>query len=1076
MKIKILLLSFVLLQVAMITQALDIPRKYDISKEKVLYTVGYSHLDTQWNWDYPVTIDVCLKNLMTQNFVLFETYPDYVFNFTGSRRYQMMKEYYPEYYPKVKDYIRRGRWFVSGSSVDEGEVNISSSESVIRQVLYGNNFFRSEFGKESVDFMLPDCFGFLSTLPSLLNHCGLLGFSTQKLTWNSAVGIPFNVGIWNGPDGKGIIAALNATGYGGRVVKRLDSDSTWNARIDENNDKHKLLFDYRYYGIGDQGGSPRENDVRNAVGSLNHPDSKFKVVLTSSDQMYKDITSQIMGKMPVYSGDLLLTEHSAGTQTSQAFMKRMNRKNEHLASSAEQMAVVAEIFTGASYPLQKLNKSWELLLGSQMHDILPGTSIPKAYEYSWNDEFVAANGFSQVLVNSLRRISSGLDTRTGGRTIVVYNPVAIEREDVANAELYYKTLPENIRVLNAQGEEVPSQIIGREGNKLKFIFLAHVSSVGLAVFDVQETSKSGQKNSALKITSNTLENAYYKVSVAENGDIEAIFDKKLKKNILSKPVRLEFLSEKPALYPAWNMDWNDRKNPPVGFLDKDATIRIIENGNVRVSLLITRKGKNTEIEQILSLSAGDAGKRVEVMNKIDWQSTGVSLKASFAFAAENQSASYNLGVASIRRGNNDEKKYEVPSTQWIDLTDKSGKFGVSVLEDCKYGSDKPDDHTLRLTLLYTPEVKGDRFRYQNSQDWGIHDVKYALYSHSANWNQSETFWQSEFVNKPLVTFETQKHEGELNKEYSFLKLNSSKVRLMAYKKAEQVDYYIVRVNELCGKDQKSVAVKFSSEIEDAYEVNGQEQKTGKVTFNKETLSFDISHFAIRSFAVKFRKKSTLPEQLPVKLPYNVDVMTFDRNRADCENARGLSYPAELIPSELISEDIRFVMGDTQDESFNAVACKGQTIVLPSSEYNKIYLLAAATVDTKGVFMLNDKREELAVGTWTGFVGQYYNRRFDVDGETVLDIKEPFVNKDNIVWFASHRHKGYPTANESYQYTYIYKYELDLPANTNSIKLPNNSKIRIFAITLARQMGDNLQFSAPLYDDFSGNKKITLRKQ
>lgn len=377
MKVKTQFLSCVLLHLAMITYALDVPRTYDISKEKVLYTVGYSHLDTQWNWDYPVTIDVCLKNLMTQNFVLFETYPDYVFNFTGSRRYQMMKEYYPEYYPKVIDYIRKGRWFVSGSSVDEGEVNIASSESVIRQVLYGNNFFRNEFGKESMDFMLPDCFGFLSTLPSILSHCGLLGFSTQKLTWNSAVGIPFNVGIWNGPDGKGIIAALNATGYGGRVVKRLDRDSTWNARIDENNAKHKLLFDYRYYGIGDQGGAPRENDVRNAVGSLNHPDSKFKVVLTSSDQMYKDITSQIIGKMPVYSGDLLLTEHSAGTQSSQAFMKRMNRKNEHLASSAEQMAVVAETFTGASYPLQKLNKSWELLLGSQMHDILPGTSIPK---------------------------------------------------------------------------------------------------------------------------------------------------------------------------------------------------------------------------------------------------------------------------------------------------------------------------------------------------------------------------------------------------------------------------------------------------------------------------------------------------------------------------------------------------------------------------------------------------------------------------------------------------------------------------------------------------------------------------
>ena len=136
----------------------------------------------------------------------------------------MMKEYYPELFRKVQQYVAQGRWHVAGSSVDEGEVNISSSESLVRQILYGNQFFRTEFGKESVDYMLPDCFGFLSNLPTVFNHCGLLGFSTQKLTWRSAAGIPFNVGVWNGPDGKGVIAALNATDYGGRVEKRLDKN------------------------------------------------------------------------------------------------------------------------------------------------------------------------------------------------------------------------------------------------------------------------------------------------------------------------------------------------------------------------------------------------------------------------------------------------------------------------------------------------------------------------------------------------------------------------------------------------------------------------------------------------------------------------------------------------------------------------------------------------------------------------------------------------------------------------------------------------------------------------------------
>ena len=410
---------------------------------------------------------------------MFEKYPDYVFNFTGSRRYKMMKEYYPESYKKVAGYINQGRWFVSGSSVDEGEVNISSSESVLRQVLYGNLFFRREFNKESVDYMLPDCFGFVATMPSVWSHAGLLGFSTQKLTWRSTNGVPFNVGIWEGPDGKSIIASLNATDYTGRVVPRLDRDSTWNARLQDDINRYGLSFDYRYYGVGDVGGAPRDEDVKNAVNSLKKSDSKFKVILTSSDQMYKDITPEIRSKLPTYSGDLLLIEHSAGSMTSQSYMKRANRKNEALSKSSEQVAAIADWLGSASYPSEKLNNSWELVLGSQFHDILPGTSTPKAYEYAWNDEFIAMNGFSEVLKNSVSAISHGLNTLVEGRPVIVYNPVAIEREDVVTAELTYSKLPSNVKVFDKNNSEIPSQIISSSGNKLKIIFLAKLPSAGL---------------------------------------------------------------------------------------------------------------------------------------------------------------------------------------------------------------------------------------------------------------------------------------------------------------------------------------------------------------------------------------------------------------------------------------------------------------------------------------------------------------------------------------------------------------------------------------------------------------------
>ena len=524
---------------------------YNVSQDRLLYTIGYAHLDTEWNWDYPTTINDHIKRTMEENFRLFEKYPDYVFNFTGSRRYNMMKEYYPELFKKVQDYVKAGRWYVSGSSVDEGEVNITSSESLIRQILYGNEYFKKEFGKESYDYMLPDCFGFLCNLPTVFHYCGLLGFSTQKLTWHSAVGVPFNVGVWNGPDGKGVIAALNATDYGGPVEPRLDASQSWIKRLDADKAKTGYALDYRYYGVGDMGGAPRENDVKNAVGSLGHSDSNFKVLLTSSDQMYKDITPQIRKRLPVYSGDLLLTEHSAGSMTSQAFMKRMNRKNELLAQSAEQIAVAANYLNGSAYPTEKMAKSWDLVLGSQFHDILPGTSIPKAYEYAWNDEFIAANGFAEALRHGVSETAGRMNTQTEGRSIVVYNPVAKNRDDIVTAELAYSELPGAISVYDKDGREVPSQIISREGNKLKIVFEAVVPSVGLSVYDVREKASDIQ-NATLKVTSNSLENEYYKVKFLPDGDIASIWDKKASKELLSKPAGLDFHQERPSEWPAWD--------------------------------------------------------------------------------------------------------------------------------------------------------------------------------------------------------------------------------------------------------------------------------------------------------------------------------------------------------------------------------------------------------------------------------------------------------------------------------------------------------------------------------------------
>jgi alpha-mannosidase len=348
----------------------------DLSKEPTLYVVAYAHLDTQWRWEYPRVINDYIPKTMHDNFALFEKYPHYVFNFSGANRYRMMKEYWPADYARVKQYVAAGRWFPAGSSMEESDVNVPSAESIFRQILYGNQFFRREFGKTSAEYMLPDCFGFPASLPSILAHAGIKGFSTQKLTWNSAapvgglgsieqtpVGIPFNVGWWQGPDGRGVIAALNPGSYGGQIRRDISNSPShgpngpnpnedWPHRVLLNGNVSGVFTDYHYYGTGDTGGSPREDSVRllEAIVTRNHAlvpgtplfdDGPIKVVSATAEQMFLNIRPDQIKGLPRYEGDLLLTDHSAGSITSQSYQKYWNRQNELLADAAEKASVGA---------------------------------------------------------------------------------------------------------------------------------------------------------------------------------------------------------------------------------------------------------------------------------------------------------------------------------------------------------------------------------------------------------------------------------------------------------------------------------------------------------------------------------------------------------------------------------------------------------------------------------------------------------------------------------------------------------------------------------------------------------------
>ena len=264
-------------------------------------------------------------------------------------------------------------------------------------------------------------------------------------------------------------------------------------------------------------------------------------------------------------------------------------------------------------------------------------------------------------------------------------------------------MPKAIRVTGPDGKEVASQL-----SNGKAIFVANVPSSGYAVYDVQP-AESARASGALSYhpsaMETTLQNSRYSVAFNGSGDVTSVYDKSLNKELLSAPMRLAFQYEKPQQWPAWNMDWDDQKKAPRGFVGGLAKIRVVEDGAARIAIEVSRETEGSKFVQTIRLSSGDAGNRVEILNSIDWKIGETALKATFPLAASNPEATYNWDIGTIKRGNNDERKFEVASHQWVDLTDKSGQFGTTILTDCKNGSDKPDDQTLRLTLIYSPGVR-----------------------------------------------------------------------------------------------------------------------------------------------------------------------------------------------------------------------------------------------------------------------------------------------------------------------------------------------------------------------------------
>jgi alpha-mannosidase len=563
----------------------------------------------------------------------------------------------------------------------------------------------------------------------------------------------------------------------------------------------------------------------------------------------------------------------------------------------------------------------------------------------------------------------------------------------------------------------------------------------------------------------TLENDVLKVELDANGDLAQVTDKASGDTWLSAPAGVALFDDLSFVWPAWEIVWANVSKPPREVLAAPTSVRVVENGPVRVAVEVTRTASGSTFVQRYQLAAGS--RRVEVQTALDWRSKRTFAKAVFPLATPNPQATYDLGLGVIQRGNDTPELYEVPAQQWADLTAPDGGRGVAVLSEGKFGWDKPDDGTLRLTLVHTaiaPEFHHD------TNDLGHHRFAYALYGHAGDWRQG-VVQQAAAFNQPLMAFQTTAHDGSYAYGLSALGVNPN-VAVMALKRAEDdPTKWVLRVREAAGRQvlgEQVLLHHYSPSGAQASVIDGSEQATGAPTLTLNGVA--LEPFEPRTFLLGPPEPGltalTPPESRPVELPYDTDVASRNDAREDgAFDDSGIALAAELLPDEVVHRGIRYAMGSTEEGALNAVACRGQEIALDPQPGDRLYLLAAADTGVTVAFRVEGQSVDVHVQAFTGFVGQWDSRVMP-DGKIEVDPAKytpAFVRPAEVGWYGAHRHVA--GQDEPYVFTYLFRHVLPIPPGATSLTLPNDPRVKVMAVTLAADPNDDTVAASVLYDGF-----------
>lgn len=795
-----------------------------------IHMVGQSHIDLAWLWPAKEAVRKCSRTFSTMS-TLLDQFPHFGYAQSQPQAYEFIKHHYPEIYERVKAHIASGRWEVVGGMWVEPDLNIPSGESLVRQLIYGMTFYQEEFGVKPRIEWLPDTFGYCASLPQLLKKAGLEYFMTTKMNWNDTNSFPYDLFNWVGIDGTRIISFLN---HGlNEPTHPKEIQEHWNSYKQKHQHPEQMLL----YGHGDGGGGVTREMIHYVERSKQLPGLPESVFSTAHD--FFDGIKEAQPDLPSWRGDMYLELHR-GTYTTHAHNKRWNRKAEVLYRDAEIWASFAKWYDNSEQSTATLKEGWKLLLFNQFHDIIPGTSIPEVYttsEAEYKEIFKIGN---QEKERSLNVLVDEINTRGEGIPVVIFNSLSWDRSEVVTIK-GGNELKDLIACDEDENVLMTDVIYSDESNIQVSVYVPNIPQMGYRTIWLKPHS---QKVAEADPTFNgKWETDYYQVEWNAQGEISRLYDKQARREVL-KPNdtvnQFQLFVDKPRMWDAWDID--------ADFADQLAdqttllSVNVIQKGHTKDILRFKWSLSDSFIEQDIIFYHHSP--RIDFETQVEWNEAHKLLKVSFPVDVLADKATFEIPFGTIDRATHDnttweQAQFEVCAHRFADLSEAN--YGVSLLNDCKYGYDVKNN-VLRLSLLRAPKWPDP------GADQGSHVFTYSLYPHEGDWREAQVTKKGYELNHPVTVMRTTNHDGALPHHHRFIQMNAKNVVLDTVKPAEEEGLTLRFYEATGGREQ--FEIKLGTEVHAATETNLLEEFVSDIAVKDQALLTDHLPYEVKTICLK----------------------------------------------------------------------------------------------------------------------------------------------------------------------------------------------------------------------------------